>query len=274
MKLLHYILPLVALTGVVSCTDEIDLDLPEGETRLVVDGHITNVLDSQTVKLTTTASYFSGQPTPPVTGATVWLSDETGTRHNLAETRSGVYQKYFAGDTNRTYVLHIETAEGRVYASAPELLHPVAPIDTLTYVDEEEVPFGDPGFYLMINAQEPGHTQDFYRWRYYVNDTLVTDPSEQIYASDEFVNGNPIVDFQISYEPVQVGDYVRVEQMNISRALYEYLTILYQQTSGGGPFDTPPAPVPSNVQNVNDPNERVLGFFYAAGITEASTVIE
>lgn len=58
--------------------------------------------------------------------------------------------------------------------------------------------------------------------------------------------------------------YIIVRQFSTTEKSYEYWqnvnTVL---SSSGSPFDIPPAPISSNIRNVNDPDEMVLGYFEA-----------
>ncbi len=80
MKMCRIFLSVLAGYFLVSCTDVVQVDVPTGATLVVVDAFINNKLDTQVVRLTTTAPYFSNAPTPPLLGASVVLNDLTANR--------------------------------------------------------------------------------------------------------------------------------------------------------------------------------------------------
>jgi hypothetical protein len=60
------------------------------------------------------------------------------------------------------------------------------------------------------------------------------------------------------------GYYLTVLQQTLSPAAYNYWDQLRENANpGGGLFDPTPGTVSGNIQNLDDPEELVLGFFYA-----------
>jgi hypothetical protein len=93
-------------------------------------------------------------------------------------------------------------------------------------------------------------------------------------ASDEFVDGNPIIDFNPTNQRYFAGDTVTIYQERISQGLFDFLTTVQAQTAFvGGPFDTPPAPIKSNVKNTDDGKLDALGFFAATARDEATIIV-
>lgn len=63
------------------------------------------------------------------------------------------------------------------------------------------------------------------------------------------------------------GCLLDIEQMCISPEMYAYHKILESQSqTSGGLADTPPAAIVGNIQNVNAPNEKVVGHFGVVNI--------
>ncbi|WP_194975778.1 DUF4249 domain-containing protein [Aquiflexum lacus] len=59
--------------------------------------------------------------------------------------------------------------------------------------------------------------------------------------------------------------FISVKQLSINREAFEYwerIKIVIENQ--GSLFDIPPAPINGNIKNVNDPNDKVLGFFEVA----------
>jgi hypothetical protein len=54
-----------------SCDEKIDIEIPGGEPKLVVQSEVSNEVDSSYVKLNLTVNYYTASPIPEVTNATV-----------------------------------------------------------------------------------------------------------------------------------------------------------------------------------------------------------
>lgn len=155
MKNIIFLISILALF-ITSCEDVVNLDLPDGEVQLVVDGSITNQPGEKRVRLTTSSNYFDNKETPKVTGALVLLYDQTGVVDTLTEKEAGIYTTNYIGKVGSTYHIYIRTKEGEEYESQPEILQSVPEIDSIYYEYKEKTAFEDEGYYVMINTSEPG----------------------------------------------------------------------------------------------------------------------
>lgn len=91
--------------------------------------------------------------------------------------------------------------------------------------------------------------------------------NESNILADDFSNGSSVVGRLIAKVPFHTyqGSLLEIEQVGISREAYLYYKLLNDQTQNTGTLtDTPPAPIIGNIQNVNDPNDKVIGYFGAA----------
>lgn len=258
-----------------SCQDVIDLEVPDGEVLLVVDGWITDQEGEKQVLLSTTANYFDNTITPKVENATVVLFEENAAVDTLIESTSGVYVTNYQGVVGKTYHIYIQTVSGEEYESNPELLKFVSTIAAVHAEFREETAFEEEGYYVSIDTEEPLGVGDFYRWKQYVNDTLLNEPFDLLYASDEFVDGNPIIDFDVTTKPLSLGDTYRIQQLSISREAFEFFTQLQTQTAFvGSLFDSPPAALQGNMVSVNSTDKNVLGYFGVSAVSEIGMVVE
>jgi len=191
-----------------SCQDVVDLEVPDGEVQLVVDGWLTNQTGEKQVMLSTTANYFDNSTSPLVENAFVVLNDDEG-------------------------------------------------------------PVG-------IDTDEPLGIGDHYRWKQYVNDEYRNEPFDLLYASDEFVDGNPIINFEVTInEPLEFGDRYRIQQLSISEEAFEFFGQLQTQTAFvGSLFDSPPAALNGNIVNLDSSGKKALGYFGVSAVSEKEMVIE
>jgi len=263
-----------------SCQDVVELDLPEGEEFLVVEGWITNEDRPHNVILTTTAAYFDEADPAPATDAMVFIRDDEGMETLLDETSPGVYTYPDSGTVGRSYQLEIVLENGKRYLSTYEEIFVPVPILAIEWQLSEDEPDVDDGenlddiYDVLIFTIEPAGLGDNYRWRSTLNGVEAREPFDIFVTDDQFVDGNPIPDFNVTDELYSQFDTVTIIQERISREAREFLQLLQQQTAFvGGPFDPPPSPLRGNIANVTDPDDLALGFFGAAGRDRATIVV-
>lgn len=284
MKAFKNTLRLAAFIGLVtlgtSCQEKIELDLPEGEQFLVVEGFITTTERPHIITLSYTSAYFDESPQPKATGATVIIRDEEGVEFTLPEIEDGKYEYPTAGEVGKSYQLEIFLEDGEHYISTYEEMEDVVEIDAIDYRLSEEEPDLDDGeneddiYDVIIWTQEKPGIGDYYRWRAFLNGVEYQQPYDNFVASDEFVDGNYIPEFNVTDELYSKGDTVRIIQEHIQRSQYEFINLLVSQTADlGGPFDNPPAPIIGNITNVDDPNKYGLGYFGTAAQSIAEVVV-
>ncbi|GJM35193.1 MAG: hypothetical protein DHS20C18_41940 [Saprospiraceae bacterium] len=266
---------LFALIVFSSCEDVIDLKVPDGDIQLVVDGWLTNLEGEKQVLLSTTANYFDNTEPPKVTGALVVLYNEAGLVDTLHEKEPGKYITEHVGQVGSTYHIYIRTTAGEVYESNPETLRFVPEISAIYSEFKEETAFVDEGYYISIDTNEPLGKGDHYRWKQYVNGDYLNEPFDLIYASDEFVDGNPILGFEVNTDPLVLGDHYRIQQLSISKEAHDFFSQLQEQTAFVGfLFDSPPSALNGNIEPVDPASKKALGYFGVSAVSEKEIVIE
>lgn len=278
---LNYLaLGLTSIWVLTACEDKIELDLPQGDVLLVVEGWISNEPGPYHVRLTYTQAYFDETAPPVASGATVFLRDDEGLQVLLEETSPGVYTYPDSGVVGRSYYVEITTPDGEQYQSQEELLREPVPILDIRWEIDPDGPSGfleqeeDQIYSVLIDTFEPPGVGDNYRWRTYVNGVFKNDPFDIFVTNDDFVDGSPVLGFSPVNDLFFEGDTVTIVQERISRAALSFLQLIQSQTAFvGGPFDTPPAPIRGNVLNTSDPQRNALGFFGAAARDRATVVV-
>lgn len=245
-----------------SCTDTIDVDVPNGGERLVVEASINwekgTSGQNQIIKLSKSTPYFSSESQMPVTGASVTITnDDNGTVFTFVDQNNGDYIiDNFVPIMDVSYSLEINY-DGKTY-TANETMTSVANID---YIEQDlEGGFGgeDDEVVVMAHYTDPDALGNFYLAEFIVSGN----PLIGLEASDdEFYNGNQTF-IEYESENLEVGDVIDINLYGVSERFYDYIDLLIEQSSGGdGPFQTTPAPLKGNCKNSNDPNEEVLGYF-------------
>jgi hypothetical protein len=265
-----------------SCQEVINIDLEEGEKRLVVEGRVALEKEKsksiQEIRLTTTDAYFSNSGTPAATGAIVTISDENGQSVVLQENEPGVYRSdKLDPAVGIDYTLTIEYA-GNVF-QAVETLQAVPPIDSIYQVFLEENLFNEEGIRVQIDYQDPVDDENYYYWEQFKNGVSFIQPNPgtkfSIVGSDELYNGQfvrgRLVDDDVIYT---TGDKGVIRQIGLSEFAYRYYFAIFDQEGSRGNLSAPPAPIRGNIQNITNPDNYALGYFYAAEISEKEIIIE
>uniref|UniRef100_UPI003216AE71 DUF4249 domain-containing protein n=1 Tax=uncultured Draconibacterium sp. TaxID=1573823 RepID=UPI003216AE71 len=280
-----YILIFVFASLFTSCEDIVDVDINNEDIDLIaVEAYITSKAENNIfVKLEKTLPVDKAEQNPAINNAIVEISDNEPSSNTIIleeDGQTGIYKipmnKEYPGVPGRTYTLTVTTPEG-VVISAEDYLAPVATLDT---VKVNLSPTGDFEYLgIFVNSQETPGEGNYYKWNIYINNRLLNESDELSFASDELVEGNYIYDFEIFLDWAEeeedkllfAGDTIRVEQLSISKASYDFYIGMINQAFSGSPFSVPPANLKSNLSASNQ--KRVLGLFSARDISVGNEVI-
>ncbi len=272
------IISLITLVLAMSCEDPIEIDIPDGPERLVVEGWITDQPGPYEIKLSVTNNFNDTAPNPKVENALVRVMDNLGGVFEFVEISSGTYvsSSEWKGQVDVQYTCMIILPDGTEIVSTPEPLNSVPEIDSLFYKEVFPANIVDgiiqEEFFLGSTIQDPANMDNFYRWRITQNGNPLIDVESIIIFSDRFVDGN---DFQLEVPQLLFGrlDTIIVRQESISEKAFDYYDLLIAQaTTLGQSSGTAPAILRGNMVNRSNPEEIVLGYFGAAAIT-ADTII-
>jgi hypothetical protein len=218
----------------------------------------------------------------------------------------------FVGQVGRTYTLKIRTQNGKEYHSAPCLLHAPSNIDRVYYKvgkdwhkDESDE---QNGIHILLDGQGNEPDGNYLRWTYeedwrfriayptseiiLPNNTAEFIPVENDYCFKSDVSTEVLIhsfknqvnkqlsEKKISFIPTQLTDKVtvrytiNVKQYSISQEEYDFWNKLKESTEDvGDVFGKQPFSIPSNIHNINDPKEPVLGYFQVAGVSSSRIYI-
>jgi hypothetical protein len=264
----------------ISCEKDITVDLPQPETKVVVDGYVeTNT--PVYILLSRNAPYFA--PIDPSTintgetGATVTVNDglQTVTLTEIALVISGVDIKglYMSIDPNtnlptmlgvegRTYTLNITTLKGE-QLSAITKLQPNIVLDSVWFQIQETLPDNDSLGYVWATLKDPDTLNNCYRWMAMRvgKDSSFLAPIGSAFE-DKFVNSTRF-DFAFPRGNVfnssaeddnndeagffKTGDSIIVKFCAVDRSTYEFWRDAETQVSGNGSPFSSPSPVRSNI---------------------------
>ena len=286
-QIIIFLLILLILPG---CIAKFIPAVNENKEVLVVQGLITDQPETDTIKLSKSIPFGRLSDASPVTGSIVTISDDQGNRYSLLETKTGIYitdASSFRGVPGRFYTLHVST-RGDInlnYESSPVEMMAVPAIDSL-YYDKVvvEQPFesfkGIDACQIYLDTHDPSNNCKYYRWDF--SETwefrlLFEVPNQTCWISDNSHSINTkstaafdearIIRLPINYI-TNVTDRLRtkysilVNQYSINEDEYNYWEKIQNvSVQVGGLYDVIPASIPSNIQCIENPEEKVLGYF-------------
>jgi hypothetical protein len=279
LRRLLTIVPLFLIS--LSCVDT-DLNFPQKRDRLVVEGWVTDEMKAHWVKISLTTAFDDPLPEIPIEDAIVYIKDNLhgeGEGYLLTHIGGGRYEsEVFQGIVGRYYYLEILLSDGNQITSVPETLMAVSPITSLEVGSFEDVDpiTGDEiiVYFPIVTNQDPIEEVNYYRYKGFRNGTQLNAPRELIVLSDRFINGN-LLQNEIPQLRYSLGEEMTIELHSISRGAYDFLELLrLQTTSSGTPSGTSPAPLFGNVRNQTNPDQKVLGFFGASAVSNATLIVE
>lgn len=291
-----------------TCIDPYSPNLKESESLLVVDGLLTDENISYQVKLSRTYSEQYSDPVMVSgalvsirdnNGNEYPLNERT---EGVYKTDSLT----FRGTPGMSYTLHIKTSEGSEYESESCFMYPVEPIDTVYYSKDQEITNNgseiQEGIRIFLGTEGSADNK-YFRWTYnewwkinapdpkkydYINDSTIV-PVDQIKQicwgnnkSDEIIIQsietsltNRIDNKEILFIPTANSTKMlikycfEINQLSISKKEYEFWNHMQQiNESGGDIFEKQPFPIVSNIHNINDQDESVLGYFQVSSVKQ------
>ncbi|MBT2162967.1 DUF4249 family protein [Zobellia barbeyronii] len=279
----NYIKSIVLLlfVSITSCSDVIDVEVQEGQSRLVIQASLDwekgTTGNEQIVKLSTSTEFFDTTSNTAVTGASVSVTnDVSGAEFIFIDQNNGEYTtSEFVPVLNESYTLTV-IHNGETY-SANETMMTVTEITDLYQGLEDG--FDDEELELHVEFTDPEDEDNFYLFKFQKQGDLL--PEFEV-GDDEFVNGNELDwwyeieedEDTDKIEALAPGDVVTIEMYGISEAYYGYMDILIDQIGGVGIFSATPVAVKGNCINLTNPDNYAHGYFRLTEVNKTSYTFE
>jgi Domain of unknown function (DUF4249) len=307
------IITLITFITLCTCIDPFSPKLKGYKSILVVEGLITNENTSYTVKLSSTSQdqneshVMISDATVSITDDDKNITFLGNIGCGIYKTDS----LQFIGTIGKTYTLHIITNDGDEYRSEQCLMYSVPDIDSIYFErDQELVNNGtenQEGLRIYLDSNDSDNNQ-YYRWSFeetwkfiipspkrfdYIDmNTIVPLAEVKRYCwkkskSDEVIIHyvNPGQNDGIKKKSIffiasdksdrLMSEYnILVKQYSISKNEYDFWNNLKRvNDSGADIFASQPYPVISNLREVNNPDERVLGYFQVSAVKQKRKLI-
>lgn len=299
-SLYKIIILLVTAIAINGCTEAYPLVTNRFEDVLIVEANFTNELKKQEVKLTKSAR-FEDDDYLPESGAEVFISDDAGNKYNFSEDSDRyVSDIEFQAVPNVKYQLHINTKDGRSFASSSEMLTTITPMQSVVAAIEQKDDINGVG--IRVNSFDPKATSTYYRFEYEETYKVVAPKwlpiklvwnggptfesnsadTKTCYGSNKSVgfmllNTNKLkedrVDYRIRF--ISDQDYIITHRYSIlvrqyveSLAAYSYYNTLNKTAVSGGTITSPlqPGLLLGNLKSTNG-NAKISGYFDVCSVS-------
>ena len=284
-----------------SCITEFIPEIDEEKELLVVEGLFADQGGPSTIKLSTSLPLGRKSEARPLAGCYVTITDDLGGSYLLSETLPGIYVTPLHGIVGRSYTLNIKTNESRnyfSYESYPIEMKAVPPIDSLYYekrLIRERVDYieGIEGCQIYLNTHDPDNNCRYYRWDYaetwklrlwfdVPNQTCwISNNSKSIYIesttaiNEDRINRHPVTYISNATDRLMTKYSILVNQYSLNEEEYSYWQKLQRITEQiGGLYDIIPSSIPSNIMCIENPGEKVLGYFSVSAVSSKRIFIK
>jgi hypothetical protein len=291
----------IILFLLVSCIVEYIPDAKEEQEMLVVEGIITDQPGINIIRIAKSIPLWKTHVAKPLQGCTVWISDDLGQIYSLKETNNGEYNTdpaTFQGVTGRKYSLHIRRngSSGILnYESSPVEMKSVPPVDSI-YYEKKTYQYGHKtveGCEIYLDTHDPANKCNFYKWSYsetwefhlpfnVANKVCwTTENSDGIFIkntsilTEDRVLRYPINSIPDPVDKLSVKYSILVSQYSLNEDEYLYWDRLKNSLDQVGDlYDLIPAFIPNNIYCVEDPDEKILGYFSVSAVTSKRIFIK
>ena len=293
MNRLIEILTFLVFVAFSSCTEDIVIDVEEGEPMIGVDASFTDELKQHEAILSYTAEFYNQNEIHMVSGATVYVTDgvDTAYYYENSEQKGHYFTDSVAGKKNTLYRLCVEIpeADGTIQKVFAESLIPdnVESIDSIVLKHfngpNDTMPstfFMDTIEWLYPYFQSLPDPNIIYMPMISKNDTLITDSLKmrmmiaQGGFAGYYVNGPEMLqsnkEIPIAYfrrSQLNDGDRIHADLFSITPEYYYYFYTLLMST-GSNPLMGAPTNVSTNIQPAGDG----VGWFFTASVVSSETV--
>lgn len=266
------ILVTLFIIGILSCKHEISVDYPMTDTKVVIDGQISN--EGVLVRISRTRSMTDSTKNHFIGDAKVWIGDDEGTEEQLyydQQQQGYLSPTGITGTPGHTYYMKA-TVEGHQY-EASTTMPPPAVVDTIFFrwtnvLHQARI------FFVCVKGQEPlpgknnyflcrlMRGQELFEWtprsgrsnkdgRFEYDIICATESN----VSNDFDNNDK--------RPLADGDTLHLELLTVDRNSWQYYRALQTLLSAGGTATNP-------ISNIRG---GALGVFVAASITRPDTLV-
>lgn len=267
-RYLYFTLLLVSCLFSCDLEKDIEVDLPEYESQLVIECYL-EFGKPYRLALSESVSYFADPALPIINDAIVVISDgeHTDTLLNIftidplsEKGYNFVHSRIVEEDYNKVYTLTVALADGQQVTATTSFLQPIL-IDSLTPIFDNTVAT------VFTYLTDPPNEVNYFRRVFHKGQSIYEGAVEQDFSTtDDLVNSNGQIIFGSGFV-YAAGDTLISTLFHIDEAYYNFLETYNDAiNSNGNPFAQPGA-VLSNI-------DGGIGIFTALSYDRKQLIIE
>ena len=276
MKSIYLYIVLFISLSLVSCQEEVFIDLGEEPAIPVIEGIWTDMAGLNQVSVTTSKNYYEPEANQIITDAKVYMiNEDSGEKIEfsyLPQARTYLPVNNRVARLGNRYQLNVIHNNNHYQASGTTLPPPT--LDSIAVDFKQERLFRDEGYYLTLYGDIPFETDNYYRIKIVRNDTLLNRRNDYLLFDDTF--GTQILNrgFELNGYVFKKNDRVRLELYRLNKDAYDYLNELVGLLfNDGGLFSPPPQNPTSNIKVISGTGD-VLGYFMTSSVVNATLIID
>jgi len=171
---INWFMAFILLNG---CVEPIDFEIPSAQPQTVIEGMISTNPGPYTVKVSKSLNLNEDTlDLIPIENGRIKLYDDQGNVEDFTETSPGIYKTggIIQGQVGHAYHITLETSDGKIFESEPDMLNPVGEVDSIKFeyeartvknsFDGSEVPADV--FNILVDAHAGGGDEIYVRWRF------------------------------------------------------------------------------------------------------------
>lgn len=302
-------LPMIILFS--TCIEPFEPDIDKYESAIVIVGELVETDSIQQVEVSISSNY-NDRKLLPVTGCVIYVEDDKGNVFNYFEIEDGKYICHIEPaylNVGTSYRLVVNTSEGNTYASEFDKMLECPDIDSVYFAIEKAVLGVEQrevnGVQFYVTAKKEEGQAQYCRWAldetweyraYYENNAKVENGemirfNESVYVPicwmTKTITTVHTAQLETEIKPIEIN-YVsnltprlyynyslHIRQLGISEGAYAFWTALASQFEEAGElYEKQPQGINSNISNVNNAEELVLGYFNTATVKETRVFVK
>ena len=300
----------LALTGLMTlcaCAEVIDLGTEFSTPQLLINGRFTQGIHGNTIELAMTSAVNAQQE--PLRGARIVLVAESGATEPYVEVKDGFYEllnEQILGEPGQAYHIEMTLPDGRLFRTDPAVMPNKVATDHLEWKARTQVIPVDRGgaitrnvveFFVRTDIHNP-EEEPLIRWNLmetylfaeFTRHRGADDPPLRCFVTKTLdvqnvllYDGSELMANEIPRRTIVARKhdstfydayYFHVVKSSLTPDAFRFWKQIEQTANAQGSiFDQPLAPIRSNVYNINDPADHVLGYFEVSYVDTARVLI-
>ena len=247
----------ISILLIVSCEKVIDIDLTFSKEYYVIDAKVNKHVNSNDgfieVFISKSRPYFENEINY-INDAIVKVHElQSGNEYQLELFENGIYKKDIYNIIESSDYELIVSHDNNNFSSLEKLTKSTL-IDDVVQGDRNSLS-GDE-IEIITTFTDSNQKDNYFLFEFGKRGNLQV-------ARDLYINGNS---FSFSYfideDDIPESKKLKVKMEGINYNYFKYmLQVLIQTNTQNGPFSTPPAPIKGNINNINNSEDTVFGYF-------------